>query len=94
MNTALEFKHVQGKRILKRLKSQHEFLDIETQPVCNDIRCGWASYYKRLLRVPWFPCRHTVGFREVEWPKPENTSIECPGDSGVEVKEYNGTWRI
>jgi hypothetical protein len=90
----MEYRHVQGKRILKRLARQQHAMRLKSCPECSDSKCGWAQYHQALFEVPWFPCVHTLGSDEVNWFKPTDPPEPCSGENDVVIAQYDGDWQI
>jgi hypothetical protein len=84
---ASAYKHTQGKRLLKKLTQEQQFLRLEQCETCEDERCGCNKYFSSLMLVN-FQCVHEVGTRTIEWFNPELHPPENEVNNSIEVIEH------
>jgi hypothetical protein len=65
---ANKFKHAQADKKLKELTILQTAARLQPQQECTDPRCGWGRIFASRYGLAWFPCKHTVNSRVVQFP--------------------------
>jgi hypothetical protein len=93
-NSGKLYLHEQGTKLLKKLKKQQIHLQLQQPKTCNDERCGWKHYFRRLMNTNYFPCVHEVGITQVVWFQPEQRPLLNPVENSINISDYTGDWEL